>query len=69
MKRFTLTVVENDDGELFINIPEDLANDLSWRDGTKLEYDDEGDGTLLVYKLEEYEYCGARVTASSHLLL
>ena len=53
MKRFTLTVVENDDGELFINFPEDLANDLSWRDGTKLEYDDEGDGTLLVYKLEE----------------
>tara|TARA_B100000131_G_scaffold160059_1_gene155015 strand:- start:17431 stop:17592 length:162 start_codon:yes stop_codon:yes gene_type:complete len=53
MKRFTLTVIEDDEGEFSIRIPQDLADDLLWRDGTKLEYDEEGDGTLLVYKLEE----------------
>ncbi len=50
MKRFQLTLREDDEGRLYLNLPEDLTEDLSWRSGDQLEYDDEGDGTLLIYK-------------------
>ena len=46
MKRFQLTLQEDDEGRLYLN----LTEDLTWRPGDHLEYDDEGDGTLLVYK-------------------
>ena len=50
MKRFQLTLQEDDDGRFYINLPEDLTDDLSWRPGDHLEYDDEADGTLLDYR-------------------
>tara|TARA_B100000287_G_C20524118_1_gene738196 strand:- start:283 stop:450 length:168 start_codon:yes stop_codon:yes gene_type:complete len=50
MKRFQLTLQEDDEGRLYLNLPEDLTEDLSWRPGDHLEYDDEGDGTLLIYR-------------------
>ena len=42
MKRFQLTLQEDDEGRLYLNLPEDLTEDLSWRPGDHLEYDDEG---------------------------
>jgi bifunctional DNA-binding transcriptional regulator/antitoxin component of YhaV-PrlF toxin-antitoxin module len=52
MKRFVVPVEEDDSGELYFNIPEEVLEDLGWNVGDILEYSDEGDGTLLLTRAE-----------------
>ncbi|AGG54116.1 hypothetical protein CYXG_00052 [Synechococcus phage S-SSM4] len=53
MKRFVLPVEEDDNGDAFVSLPQDLLDDLQWKAGDHLEYSDEGDGSILVYKIDE----------------
>ena len=51
-KRYTLQLVEDDDGNLSVTFPTDLMEELGWTDGTTIEYTEEEFGTLC---LEKYE--------------
>ena len=52
MKRFVVPVEEDDNGECYFNIPEEVLEDLGWNVGDILEYSDEGDGTLLITRAD-----------------
>ena len=51
-KRYTLQLVEDDEGKLSVTLPTDLTDELGWTDGDTLEYTEEEFGTLC---LEKYE--------------
>lgn len=53
MKRFVLPIEEDQNGDAFVTLPQDLLEDLQWKEGDHLEYSDEGDGSILVYKIDE----------------
>jgi len=42
-----LPVKETDDGELFFELPDDLLNQLGWKEGDDLKFVDKGDGFLI----------------------
>jgi len=52
MKRFVVPVEEDESGECYFNIPEEVLEDLGWNVGDILEYSDEGDGTLLITRAD-----------------
>ena len=49
MKRYTLDVKENEDGECYLDLPNELLEELGWQEGDLLEY-----GSLLLKKVDEY---------------
>jgi|TARA_B100000035_G_scaffold142177_1_gene120975 hypothetical protein len=51
-RRFILTIDEDDHGDLFVTLPDELTEELGWLIGDTLQYqvDDE---TLVVTKLDE----------------
>ena len=51
-KRYTLQLVEDDDGKLSVTLPTYLTDELGWTDGDTLEYTEDVFGTLC---LEKYE--------------
>ena len=53
MKRFTLRIEEDDYGENFIHIPDDVMRECGWDIGTELEYEEDIDGSVLLHKVEE----------------
>jgi bifunctional DNA-binding transcriptional regulator/antitoxin component of YhaV-PrlF toxin-antitoxin module len=53
MKRYTVTLTEDDNGDLILPIPDELCEDLGWNIGDQIEYSDEGDGTLLLFRVDE----------------
>ena len=53
MKRFVLPSEEDENGDALVSLPQDLLDDLQWKAGDHLEYSDEGDGSILVYKIDE----------------
>ena len=54
MKRFTLRIEEDDYGDNYIHIPEDVMRDCGWDIGTELEYEEETDGSIILHKVEEW---------------
>ena len=55
MKRFTLTIEEDEYGDNFIHIPEDVMRDCNWDIGTVLEYEEETDGSVILHKVDEWD--------------
>ena len=47
MKRFTLRIEEDDYGDNYIHIPEDVMRECGWDIGTELEYEEETDGSII----------------------
>ena len=53
-KRYTVTIEEDEFGELYFPIPDDVCEDLGWNIGDQLEYDvDDVTGSLTLRKVEE----------------
>ena len=52
MKLHTLQVKEVNDGELFIEIPEDVIERLKWNEGDDLVFEDNGDNSFLIKKVK-----------------
>ncbi len=46
---FTLTV--DDDG--ILNLPDDVMEDLGWKEGDELVWEDQGDGSFTLKKYEQ----------------
>ena len=53
MKRFTLRIEEDDYGENYIHIPDDVMRECGWDIGTMLEYEEETAGSVILHKVEE----------------
>jgi|TARA_B000000557_G_scaffold264149_1_gene268629 hypothetical protein len=53
MKRFVLRIEEDDYGENYIHIPDDVMRECGWDIGTVLEYEEETDGSVILHKVEE----------------
>lgn len=54
-KVFTLDVQEAPDGELFVEFPDDLVNQVGWKPGDTLNWTDNKDGTWSLAKSHETE--------------
>jgi len=59
---YILEVEEDENGEQFLTFPEDLLEEMGWREGDILNWDVQGDGIVLtkvsdspLYELEEDE--------------
>lgn len=53
-KRFTVTVEENEYGELVLPIPDEICDELGWEVGDELEYQI-NDTEFILKKIEENE--------------
>jgi len=53
MKRFTLRIEEDDFGDNYIHIPDDVMKECGWDIGTNLEYEEETDGSIILHKVDE----------------
>jgi hypothetical protein len=53
MKRYVLDVHEDEHGECFITLPEELLEETGWGEGTNLEWSEEIDGSIILKKVEE----------------
>jgi len=52
-KRYVLEVQEGDDGEVFVQFPDELLEEAGWREGDYLEYSEDIDGTIMLKKVDE----------------
>ena len=50
MTQIVETIVKEDKGELYIEIPEDMLDRLGWKHADELEWVDNKDGTFLLRK-------------------
>ncbi|EKO3674195.1 hypothetical protein M3923_002897 [Vibrio metschnikovii] len=48
-------IEQNEDGEHYFLIPDELQKDLSWNEGDPIEWIDNGDGSLTLRKLSKLE--------------
>ena len=53
MKSWILTVKEFEDGEQYIEFPEEVLKEAGWKDGDVLKWTDRGDGTWSLKKLDD----------------
>jgi len=53
---WTAEVKEDNNGELFIEFPQDMINELNWTEGTRLEWIDNNDGTFSLMEVKETVY-------------
>ena len=49
----TLTIEDDDYGDLFITLPVELWEEMGWKAGTKLEYTEETDGSIILKAVDE----------------
>lgn len=54
-KFYTATVQEDDNGDAVIPLPEEMLEELGWKEGDTLDWKDNGDGTYSISKLEKSE--------------
>ena len=47
MKRYTLDILEDDDFNAYINLPEELLRETGWMAGDVLEYEEDLDGNII----------------------
>lgn len=52
-KRFTVTIEENESGDLILPIPEELADELRWEMGDVLEHEIDEDGVWVLKKVDD----------------
>lgn len=53
MRRFTVTLEEDEFGELILPIPDEVVEELGWDVGDELEYDLSEDQVLRLRKVDE----------------
>ena len=53
MKTWTLEVKEFEDGDQFIEFPQELLADVGWKEGDVLEWTPNGDGSWTLSKKEK----------------
>jgi hypothetical protein len=51
-KKYTLNLEEDDSGDLFVKLPDDLIEELGWLEGDIISYSLDGD-SLFLSKVEE----------------
>jgi antitoxin component of MazEF toxin-antitoxin module len=51
MKISTLAIKETSDGDLFIELPPDLLEDLGWEEGDEVKFIDKKNGKFLIKKM------------------
>lgn len=59
MYKRELQVEENDDGELYFQIPDDVLERLDWKEGDEIKFTEKGDGFVLTkikYETIELEF-------------
>lgn len=54
MKQHTLQVKETN-GELFMELPDDLLERMGWETGDELSFEDKGDGSFMIKKVKMVE--------------
>jgi bifunctional DNA-binding transcriptional regulator/antitoxin component of YhaV-PrlF toxin-antitoxin module len=47
MRSYILEVQEDENGDQFINLPEEVMEDLGWQEGDVLNWDVKGEGIIL----------------------
>jgi bifunctional DNA-binding transcriptional regulator/antitoxin component of YhaV-PrlF toxin-antitoxin module len=52
-KRYTIPIESNENDDLYLSLPDDLLDDLGWREGDILEWSEDIDGTLLLKRVDE----------------
>lgn len=53
---YIIEVQEDQDGELFIELPDDLIEELGWEEGDVLSWDVQGEGIVLSKINDESRY-------------
>ena len=48
MKRYTLDILEDDDLNAYVNLPEELLRGTGWMAGDVLEYEEDLDGNIIL---------------------
>ena len=48
MKRFTLDILEDDDFNAYVKLPEELLRETGWMAGDVLEYEEDLDGNIIL---------------------
>jgi antitoxin component of MazEF toxin-antitoxin module len=56
MSKFTVEVQENDDGELFVEFPDSVMEEVGWKEGDTIKWTDNNDGSFTLKKTEETEW-------------
>lgn len=56
MKKYTIEVQENEDGEPFIEFPDEVMDQVGWKEGDNIKWIDNGDGSFTLKKVEEMEW-------------
>ena len=46
-----IVTIQEDEGDLIFPFPDEIIDELGWKDGDQLEWIDNGDGSLTVRKL------------------
>ena len=52
-KRYTLEIHEDEYGEIYLQLPDELLSEFDWEVGDVLEYTDETDGSLCLSRVSE----------------
>lgn len=52
-KRYTVEVIEGEDGEAILPLPEELLQEAGWEEGDELDWKDNKDGTYTLSKLSK----------------
>jgi antitoxin component of MazEF toxin-antitoxin module len=53
MKFGQLEVFTNEDGDAVVQLPDQMIQDLNWKEGDELKWDIEEDGTVILSKIEK----------------
>ncbi len=53
MKRYTLDILEDDDLNAYLIIPEELMSEAGWLVGDKLEYEEDLEGNIILKRSDE----------------
>lgn len=49
-KQWTVTVQENEQGEQFIEFPDEIIKEIGWKEGDTIEWNDNHDGSFTLKK-------------------
>ncbi len=52
-KRYTLEIYEDEYGETYLQLPDELMSEFDWEVGDVLEYTEETDGSLCLSRVSE----------------
>ena len=52
-KRYVLPVEEDEHGECFLTLPDEMLDETGWVEGTLLQWIEETDGSIILRAVEE----------------